>query len=797
MASAKAKLGKKTGKSTRRASASRGAPASVARGRSSAESRGSSIRDLEGKAAAIDRAQAVIEFDLQGNVLTANENFLATLGYELSEIQGQHHRVFCDPAYVATAEYAALWQKLGRGEYDAGVYRRLGKGGKEIWIQASYNPVLGADGKPWKIIKFATDVTRQKTEAVEFECKLAAIDKAQAIIEFDLQGHVLTANQNFLATLGYELSEIQGKHHRMFCDPEYVTTADYAAFWQKLGRGEHDGGVYRRIGKGGKEVWIHASYNPIFDASGRPYKVVKFASDITKQQKFEIEAVRTQNMVDSASTNIILCDRDLNVQYLNPASKKILKTLEAFLPVKVEDMLGKSIDIFHKHPEHQRRLLSDPKNLPHRADIQVGPEKLSLLVSAITDAEGKYIGPMLTWEVVTEQRAADAAVRQLIEAATKGRLDERADVSHLTGSYRDLVAGVNQMLDGIVQPLQEGIEVLDALSRGDLTRRVAGDYQGDLDRMKTSINNSIANLAQMVEQIRLASDTIAQGSDEISKGNHDLSQRMEEQASSLEETAASMEQMSGTIQQNADNSKQANQLAIQCRGIAEKGGSVVARAVSSMGEINTSSKKIADIIGVIDEIAFQTNLLALNAAVEAARAGEQGRGFAVVAAEVRNLAQRSATAAKEIKTLIQDSVQKVQEGSGLVNESGSTLEEIVASVKRVADIIGEISAASQEQASGVEQVNKAVTQLDQITQQNAALVEQTAAASLAMADQSQALRSEVGRLQLDSESERRLSDKLLAAARSTTASKKRTSPGNGAIPHGASSQTAQDAFEEF
>src|SRR3569623_1989476 len=241
--------------------------------------------EMAGRLAALDRDQATIEFNLDGTVITANQNFLSVLGYALDEIQGKHHRMFCDPAYVASPDYEAFWAKLRRGEIDAGHYRPLGKGGKEVWIQASYNPILDAAGKPYKVVKFATDVTDQRNRASEFEGKMAAIDKVQATIEFGLDGTVLTANANFLQTLGYRLEEIRGRHHRTFCEPSYVASPDYEAFWAKLRAGEADAGVYRRLGKGGKEVWIQASYYPIFAAAGKPYKVVKFANDITEQRR--------------------------------------------------------------------------------------------------------------------------------------------------------------------------------------------------------------------------------------------------------------------------------------------------------------------------------------------------------------------------------------------------------------------------------------------------------------------------------------------------------------------------------
>ncbi|MBI4694785.1 MAG: HAMP domain-containing protein [Gammaproteobacteria bacterium] len=328
---------------------------------------------------------------------------------------------------------------------------------------------------------------------------------------------------------------------------------------------------------------------------------------------------------------------------------------------------------------------------------------------------------------------------RLAQAATAGCLQERADLDRHWGDFRRIVAGMNDTLDAIVAPVHETKSVLEELAEGGLTRRVEGDFQGEFAVLRDAVNASTENLLNMVGRIRESARTIHASSGEIAKGNQDLSQRTEEQASSLEETAASMEELTGTVRQNADNARQANQLAARAREEAEKGGRVVADAVGAMNEIDTSSRRIADIITVIDEIAFQTNLLALNAAVEAARAGEHGRGFAVVAGEVRNLAQRSAVAAKEIKTLIQDSVTKVEEGSRLVNESGRTLDGIVSAVKKVSDIVGEIAAASAEQSVGIEQVNKALTQMEQVTQQNAALVEESAAASESMSDEARGL----------------------------------------------------------
>lgn len=230
---------------------------------------------------ALDRVQAIIEFDLDGVVISANDNFLRIFDYKLDEVVGQHHRMFCDPEYAESDAYTEFWTMLGRGEFHAAEFKRLAKGGREVWLQASYNPVLDDDGKPLRVVKFATDVTASKLQLAEFEGMIRAINRAQAVIEFELDGTVITANENFLRIFGYRLDDVVGKHHRMFCDPGYSESPEYARFWQKLARGEYEADEFKRLSKDGAEIWLQASYNPIFDIEGRPLKVVKFASDIT------------------------------------------------------------------------------------------------------------------------------------------------------------------------------------------------------------------------------------------------------------------------------------------------------------------------------------------------------------------------------------------------------------------------------------------------------------------------------------------------------------------------------------
>jgi methyl-accepting chemotaxis protein len=426
---------------------------------------GSSRAGMRGKIAAIDRTQAVIEFALDGTILEANTNFLEAMGYARDEIVGRHHRIFVDSSEAESPAYAAFWERLGAGKPDVGLYRRVGANGREVWIQASYNPVLDRRGRAIKVVKFATDVTEQRLRTADMEGRLAAIDKAQAVISFSLDGIILDGNDNFLATMGYERDDVIGQHHRMFVDRVDRESREYHDFWQKLGRGEYDSSLYRRVDRRGREVWIQGSYNPILDMSGRPFKVVKYATDVTAQTR----ATRTLH--------------------------------------------------------------------------------------------------------------------------------------------------------------------------------------------------------------------------------------------------ASLTELADTVPAIAEQARVTNALANDASRSAADGGAMVEAVIATMSAIQDGARDIAEIVSLIDSIAFQTNILSLNAAIEAARSGEHGKGFAVVAQEVRMLSQRSAGSAREIRTLIEATLERVQEGSERSTEAGAAMRDILTSVTSLLERVSDVARATNTQAGGIDTVRRAVSEL--------------------------------------------------------------------------------------
>jgi len=462
-------------------------------------------------------------------------------------------------------------------------------------------------------------------------------------------------------------------------------------------------GAVRRVAEGDLHAAVACSHA---DEIG---ELAAAFNQMTEALRSSTDAVAVKVALDGASANIMVADRDRVITYMNDAAHATFQRLEGelrklFPSFSADGLVGRCIDDFHTDPARIAALLADPTNLPHEANIEVGPFVFRHTSSAVFDEKGEYIATVVEWKEVTEEVRLEHETRRLVEGMIAGRLDLRIDPElFASDEHRSQVRRMNSMLDSVADPLAS---------------------------------------------IRTASGEVEKAVMEIAAGYQDLTGRSERQVASLEDTASAMEEMAATVGQNAANAHEANELTAAAREVAEGGGTVVGEAVAAMAQIEEASGRIRDIIEVIDEIAFQTNLLSLNAAVEAARAGEQGRGFAVVAAEVRNLARRSAKAAAEIKGLIADTVDKVDKGAELVNASGTRLNEILESVRKASTVVSEISTANEEQAKGVDEVNRAVAEMNGLNQQNAALISQSADATDVLATHARDMGRQVNRFRL-------------------------------------------------
>lgn len=696
----------------------------------------------------------VTKTDLKGRIIYANDAFVEISGFTRDELVDSNHNIVRHPD-MPPAAFKDLWETIKAGRPWVGIIKNRTKTGDYYWVEANVTPFyenkriagfLSVRQAPSREQIDGTEALYQKIAANQatirptgLSAKLAAIRQGalskKAGLAFVLMllpvihaGYQAMTDGNMIALSLYSLSALLGLTLGI-----HTFRAMYQAIERSIVFCHNAASGYFR-----NKVDIDR-LDQIGDLNRALQSMqVKLNADLSATLEAGAATERLKQALDQVTGNVMMADADCNIIYMNHAAKHLFKRNEndfrRDLPdFNADTLIGSNIDGFHKNPAHQRGLLAKLTQT-YKAELMIGGRTMVVIATPVFAGETR-LGTVVEWIDRSDEVSIQHEIAEIVQQVKSGELSGRVDMAGKEGFFETLSEGINQLTDEIERAFSDVARVMQSMSAGDLTQRITNDYEGVYAQCKNDINETIDKLSEIFEQIRSSADFISNTSQQIASGNNNLSQRVETQAASLEETASSMEQLTGTVKNNADNAQQANLVSSSARQLAEKGGEVVASAVSAMAEINESSNKIAEIIGVIDEIAFQTNLLALNASVEAARAGEQGRGFSVVATEVRNLAQRSAVAAKESKELIQNSVQKVRTGTEFVNETGSALQEIVQGVKKVGDIVSEIAAASMEQSQGILQVNQAVSEMDEITQQNAALAEEASAASMSMTDQ--------------------------------------------------------------
>jgi len=646
------------------------------------------LRELESQIEAINNTSATIEFKPDGVILNANHLFLDIMRYSLNELKGKHHRIFCEASYASGKEYLQFWNKLANGQAQMGEFKVIAKDGTEIWTQATYTPVKDAGGNVYKIIEVATDITDQKMTSIDFEGQIQAISKSQAVIEFNMDGIVRYANNNFLDLMGYKLDQIKGKHHSIFVEPSYGNSSEYREFWTRLNRGEFLSNEYKRIGYNGKEVWIQASYNPILDLSGKPFKVVKYATDITAQKLKTLDS-ESQLQAIGRSNAVIEFNMDGTIRYAND---NFVKTL------------GYSAE-------------SDIKGRHHR-----------IFVKAEYANSREY---REFWERLN---------RGEFFVGTFTRVGKNGNDVYIQASYNPIL-DLNGKPVKVVKYASDVTEVYTLIKTISQGSEVVAGSSNTLQKKVEEMKRSTTEVATAIAQMSKGAQDQAQRTDESSKLiNHVMT------------SANDMERKANTINKAAETGRESSNLGMKTIKVLVTNMSDIKDSASqtarSISILTGRTEEIGRTLNVITDIASQTNLLALNAAIEAARAGDAGRGFAVVAEEIRKLAEDSRKSAIEIEKIIGD-VQKdtmaagkaielmensVKEGNSSTMQAEQIFQQISSSSEETYVSSKEIQAATISQKESIGTVVKNIEQIVVVSEETAAGTQQVASSSQQMSD---------------------------------------------------------------